>query len=603
MKTPTDGRLGLFALAAVGLLMAGAPDASARGCHGRQVQVRVGAHRACVKAVAPVTSPAGEQRAFDRALLAERLRPRHGRGRTIGAWLGSARGGLRALERALDGPSATAASASGWKTEVRDETPADASGSALAIVTRRGKAKLTLDSSYVAKAEHCADAAGEDPGTRTRKVSLKLEVPLSGGRTLTVKSSQSTTAPFTGTANDAAALATLVLGKVKTKASARAELRDRKGRLVARLSPTRVGATITLPTALGTTVSWPEVLTDPATSFVASSALKALVRGDGASLDPLLRRFVTQMQTDAWSTYEQARGALLDAQRQWWQAGRCLAIVLETPSGARVDAGGHLPVRATAVLTTEPKHPKHPGTGPLPLSLTATAGTLAPPAATTKATGAGQADPLVFDYTAAGTAGAATVTASIASKQGLASASVPLTVSPAGPIYLKATAVSGAYDMTYAGADSTCRYESHDHYDLTLGDSSGHDGVVDGGIGTVIVPTHHSGTATGTAACSGDTQTCAHDLDDEGSYYLDINREGATATLRFHALQQPYNDCYSLVKDGGEVTGVTHPTLDTTVPWSQITGGAPFTVHVEGTFTDPNHTVTRSYTVTLHRVG
>ncbi|WP_310961846.1 hypothetical protein [Nocardioides terrisoli] len=177
--------------------------------------------------------------------------------------------------------------------------------------------------------------------------------------------------------------------------------------------------------------------------------------------------------------------------------------------------------------------------------------------------------------------------------------------------FLKVTGVGGSYDMTYNRTTSgpNCTYASHDHYVTTPSTEpdTGYDGSFGDTGGTMSVPLHKHGTASGSVTCPGaplDNQSCDRVLDDEGSYYLDIEHVpgAATAKLKFHALSQPYNDCSSTAKDGGETTGVTHPTIDTDVAWSALTGTAPFTVHVNGTFDDPDHKVTRDYTVTLQRV-
>ncbi|HWK29064.1 MAG TPA: hypothetical protein VNS09_21060 [Solirubrobacter sp.] len=596
--------------AALALLLAFAvsPAAAApRACHGRSIRVSAGARHVCLKATAPAASPAAEQHAFDRALLATRL-GRHGR--TVGAWLGSARSGLTALERALAAPAraATAASprtsraaaasrAAAWKTTVRDRTPADATGRAVEIVARRGDAKLTLDSSYVAKAEHCPDAAGEDPGTRTRKISLKLAVPLAGGRTLTLTSTQSVTASFVGTADDTAALATVKLGKVKTKASARGELRDRHGKLLARLSPVNATATITVPTALGTTVAWPAVLTDPGTAFVVNGALKALVRGDGATLDPLLRRFVLQMQTDAWSTYDQARGALVDAQHHWWQAGNCLHVALETPAGASAATGGHLPLRATAILTSPPKHPKHPGIGALPLTATASAGTLAPAAATTQASSGGQADPLTFDFTAPARAGTATATVGIVSKQGVASASVPLTVTSAD-VHLKVIAVSGSLDYAGSYQEHHCAVTAAEHSVATLDDDDPIGGEYRRGVLALNVPVHWTGTLDYGATGSGCElpSSCHAQVDEPGGPLAG----GPPEAIEIVAPQLHfYSGCAAVYRDGpwsGDVQ-----TLTTAVALDAILSGRPFTLTWQSDSGAPR-AVSRRLTATVVRV-
>lgn len=594
------------------------PKHKTTACHGRQVRVVRGKHHVCVKASAPARDAAAQQRAFDRALLASRLRPRkgHGHGRTIGAWLGSARAGVTALERALAGAPAAhsaraSASAKGWKTSTTDRTPADTSGSALEIVTRRGKAKLTLDSSYVAKVEHCADAAGADPGTRTRKIAMTLVVPLAGGRTLTVKSTQSTTTSFVGTANDAAALDHLVLGKIKTKASSKAELRDKHDKLLARLSPTGATATITVPTVLGTTVAWPAVLTDPATAFVVSGALKELFEGDSSSsLDPLLRRFVLDMQTDAWSTYDQARGALLDAQTRWWQAGRCLHIVLETPSGDHVVAGGHLPLRATAVLTSAPKKPQHPGVGPLPMTAAATAGAVAPAAATTAATGAGQADPLVFDYTAPAAPGTPTATVAIVSKQGTATASVPLTVT-SGDVYLKVTGISGGLDYTASYTDgnpASCAVSGVEHKTASL-DPDGHLGATDGryhdGSLSLNVPVYWNGTRDYTASSINGMScamapTCHVDISEPGGPIAGGIATPGAATVDVDIVAptpNPYAGCMAGYKDPYWLGGTG--TISTAVPIAAITAGRPFTISWQSSAAGEGRTVSRRLTATV----
>jgi hypothetical protein len=622
--------LALVATLALALALAAAAPAAARACHGLRISVRVGGARACVKASAPTVGPAAQQRGFDRALFATRLRPTHGSGRgpTIGALLGPARSGLSALEHALAAasspsiPTAGAASAvpgialsgrgdspgaaAGWKTSVQDRGVGDATGQAVAIVARRGGAKLTLESSYVAKAEHCADAAGEDPGTRARKVSLKLAVPLSGGRTLTVTSKQSTTAPFVGTADGGAALAQLKIGKVKTKASASGELRDRGGKLLARLSPTGATATITVPTALGTTVSWPQVLTDPATAFVADGALKAIVRGDGASLDPLLRRFVLQMQTDAWSTYEQARGALLGAQRSWWQAGRCLHLVLEAPGGEKVAAGAHLQLRATAVLTSAPARPRHAGVGPLPISARVDGGAVAPGTATTTATSAGQADPVSFDFTAPARPGTVTATAEIVSKQGTASATLPLSVT-ATDVYLKVTAVSGHLDYTASYTDGDpvqCTVSGSEHSVAAL-DPDGHLGPTDGryrdGSLDLNVPVLWSGAidyAASGSACSMAPTCHATVAEPGGPVAGGIGSPGAAALDVEIVAPSPhfYSGCVAGYKDpyfAGDIK-----TISTQVPTATILAGRPFTLTWAADDGGEGHSISRLLTVT-----
>lgn len=629
------GAVSLALAATLALAVPATAPAAPRACHGLRISVKVGGARACVKASAPAVVPAAQQRGFDRALLATRLQPTHGSGRgvTIGALLGRARSGLSVLEHALaaastsstatsgaalavpgiafsargDSPRAPSPTVANWKTSVRDHGVGDATGQAVQIVARRGAAKLTLDSSYVAKAEHCADAAGEDPGTRTRKVSLKLEVPLSGGRTLTVTSKQSTTARFVGTADDRAALAQLKIGKVKTKASASGVLRDRRGKLLARLSPTGATATITLPTALGTTVSWLQVLTDPATAFVASGALKAIVRGDRASLDPLLRRFVLQMQADAWSTYEQARGALLDAQRNWWQAGRCLHLVLEAPSGDRVAPRAHLPLRATAVLTSAPKHPKHAGVGRLPVSARVDAGAVAPGTATTVATSAGQADPVSFDFTAPARPGTVTATAEIVSKQGTASATLPLTVT-ATNVYLKVTAVGGHLDYTANYTDGNpvrCTVTGGEHSVATL-DPDGHLGPTDGryrhGRLTLNVPVLWSGAidyAASGSACSMAPTCHATVAEPGGTIAAAVSGPRDTVLDIVIVAFSPhfYSGCVAGYNDpyfAGDIK-----TISTQVPIATILAGRPFTLIWAADDRGEGHTISRLLTVTV----
>lgn len=177
--------------------------------------------------------------------------------------------------------------------------------------------------------------------------------------------------------------------------------------------------------------------------------------------------------------------------------------------------------------------------------------------------------------------------------------------------YLKVTGVSGSYDMTYDSVENgpNCTLTAHDHYATSPSTQSdnAYDGSFDVAGGAVSVDLHKTGTASGSVTCPGapsDSHTCQVNLDDEGSYYLDIDHVSgaASATLKFHPLQQPYNDCSSVVKDGGETTGVTDPTIAVTVPWSTLTGQAAFTVSANGTFHDQTHVVTRDYSVTLRRV-
>jgi hypothetical protein len=454
--------VGLAGAFAILLLVALPLPASAkrhhsRACHGHRLLVRVGRKGACVAVKAPAKSEKAAQHALDAALLSSKLRPR-GAGvpaRTLRAWLGRDSRAFAALEAAIGGKGAAAsssdlasASGAGWKTAVKEGTPKGGTGSVVEVTARQGKAKLTWKTRNVLKFPSCPDAAGELSGSRTKSSSLKLEVPLSGGRKLVVSSEQSAGVPFAATTDDNAALATLALGRMKMSASASGEVRDKAGHKIAVLPKRALSATANVP-PLGPAASWPEVLTDPQASLVASSALAELVRGDGASLDPLLHGFLLSMQTDVWRSYEMLRSALIWQQINWWQGGKCVHVDLYAPHGDVVPAGNHEPLRATVVLTSAQPHPKNPGIAAFRLSASVGGGGSVSPGSATSAAGkAAQSDPVEFQFAAPVSPAKPTVTLTAVSKQGVATATLPLEVIGGADGYKYAVSMhaSGEYE-------------------------------------------------------------------------------------------------------------------------------------------------------------
>ena len=69
------------------------------------------------------------------------------------------------------------------------------------------------------------------------------------------------------------------------------------------------------------------------------------------------------MQADAWGTYDLARRALLGEQEKLWRGGGCVRVDFYAPGNGSVPAGGHADVRATVLLKSQAKHPKHAGIG------------------------------------------------------------------------------------------------------------------------------------------------------------------------------------------------------------------------------------------------
>jgi len=534
-----------FAL--LGLVFAAGPAFAGSGvqrCHGRRMLVKAGRASACLAVKPPSATAAKVQSKFDSAVLAARLQPvgDKGKGKTLGALLGSQSKGLDALESALAGGSKSKA---GWSAKVTEKTPAAEGSESLDVLVRHGKAKITLKTKDTLKFPDCPDAAGEVPGSRTRSTSLKIEAPLSGGRKLVVSASQSAGSSFLATTDEGAALATIALGRMKLSAEASGEVRDAQGKVIAKLGPRSAAAKAEVP-MLGPAVGWPAVLTDPDFSLLVSGALEEAVRGGGASLDPLLRAFVVGMQSDVWSTYAMVRQALLAQQQAYWQGGRCVQVYLERAS-LQVPPGAHDKLEATAYLTGAPPHPKHGGVGSFHLSASVTGGaSISPGAATTKAAEGNSASPVAFDFTAPGSAGMPMVTIKAVSRQGVGTVTLPVNVVGGADGYQYAVTMHGSgrffEEDTMQDSESTMIKT----FDTSLES-------LDGSWPTVFVPARVPSLIDKQGASAFSVTGTAHS---EGSYAVSGGSEHFSCVAGLHTLGDPTQDSwlrFGTPSAGGEV--------------------------------------------------